>query len=129
MLAPHLFFERTPLVFVSPVYLFRRRLARRLRPLYSLPVLQRLAFARLLCFELALFSLFTAANLFGVRSWGSPRRFDLARRAVCRLSFNPWAIEDHVAASDFDAAAWQSRRPQRAGAVRRGLTLARCARR
>jgi hypothetical protein len=43
ILAPHLFFESAPLIFMSSVYLFRRRLARRLRPLYSLPVLQRLA--------------------------------------------------------------------------------------
>ena len=77
LLAPHLFFERAPLVFVPPVYLFRRRLARRLRPLYSLPVLQRLPFARLLCFELALFGLFASANLFGGRIGRSLRRFDL----------------------------------------------------
>jgi hypothetical protein len=105
-LAPPLFFERAPLVFVPHVYFFRRR--RRSRPLYSLPVLQRLAVARLLHFELALFSLFTATNLFGGRSWGSPRRFELARRSVCRLPFNPGAIEDNVAASDFDAAAWRA---------------------
>jgi hypothetical protein len=102
LLAPHLFFERAPLVFVPPVYLFRRR--RRSRPLYSLPVLQRLPFACLPYFELALFGLLAAANLFGSRIWRSPRRFDMAWRAVCRLSFNPGAIEDHVAASDFDAA-------------------------
>jgi hypothetical protein len=104
LLAPHLFFERASLSFVLPVHFFRRRLERRLSPLYSLPVLKRLAFARLLYFELALFGCFTAANLFGGRSGGSSRRFDLARRAVCCLSFNPVAIEDHVAASDFDAA-------------------------
>jgi len=67
ILASHLLFERAPPVFMSPVYLFRRRLARRLRPFYSLPVFQRLAFARLPCFELALFGLFAAANLFGGR--------------------------------------------------------------
>jgi hypothetical protein len=88
---------------VSPVYLFRRR--RWSRPLYSLPVLQRLPFARLLCFELVLFGLFAAANLFGGRIVRSPRRFDLAWRAVCRLSFNPGSIEDYIGASDFDAAA------------------------
>jgi hypothetical protein len=58
----------------------------------------------LLYFELALFGLFAAAILFCARSRGSPRRFDLAWSAVHRPSFNPGAIEDHVAAFDFDAA-------------------------
>jgi hypothetical protein len=104
LLTPHLFFERAPLVFMLPGGVCRLCRARRLRSFYPLPILQRLALARLLCFEPALFALLAAAYLLGCRIWSLPRGFNPARRTVCGPSFNRRTIEDYVVASDFTAA-------------------------